>query len=41
MRPTRRIERDSSGAWTAVPQSQTEATAGNQAVANRDDIEEH
>jgi hypothetical protein len=42
MRPTRRVERDSSGTWTVVPvpQSQTEATAGNQVAANRSDIEE-
>lgn len=35
MRQTRRIERNSAGAWTAIPQDQTEVTAGY-----RDDIEE-
>lgn len=36
MRPTRRVERDPSGTWTAVSQGQAETTADNQAVANRD-----
>ena len=40
MRPTRRMERNSLRAWVAVPQNQTEATAGDQAVANRDYVEE-